>query len=346
VVLPPDRGPAVVSGISPEYEPELYEAASELSAWIWYLLRPDMNDGPRIYRKRGAQGSQPDDLEEAYRVTSLDAQDHLLDTVSVLEEFAGDPDVFVRPAQAVSGVLYPIMDGTYDKLAAGVFTWSAPEYGDTSGENGRPITDVPYPEMHPARLKWMQMRNGSGWSAPENHAAFNYEEKFVAYAVYIENSIYVIAEHLARYRAIYLKAGKDVAALMTALTEKFANPPTDERGIGVTFDLKSILITAVVAAATSVIGSTATAAVLLGKAATSALGDATKNGTATTRSIDMHARLRDTAQEYLDGVHRIDRETADAIADLTDSPRSQLAELGATRREVSAVTPHIRHELG
>jgi hypothetical protein len=342
----------MVSGISPEYERELYDAAGALNAWIWYLLRPDMNDGPRIYRQLAAQGPQPDDLEEAHRVTSLDAQDHLLDTVSVLEEFAGDPDVFVRPAQAVSGVLYPIMDGTYDKLTTGVFTWEDPEYGSASGESdgsmdeyARPITDVPYPEMHPARLKWMQMRLGSGWFAPENHDAFNYEEKFVAYAVYTENSIYVIAEHLARYRAIYVKAGKDIAALMRRLTEKFANPPAGRGGIGVTLDFKSILITAVVAAATSVIGGAAKA-VALAEAAVSALGDAANNGTATTRSIDTHARLRDTAREYLDGVHRIERETTDAIADLTDSLRSQLADLGDRRRAVSSMTPHIRHELG
>lgn len=342
MVLPPGHAPVPVPGIGPTSEPELYEAAGELNAWINYLLDPVSNDGPRIYRQKGMTGRNPSDLEMPSRVDSLDAQPDIYDTVSVLDAYAGDTGVFFRPAQAVSGVLEPTIEATYNKLATGCLTWSrediarAPKAADPSGREGgtaaEPVTDVDYPELHPARLNWMNMRYAAGWVGPEVLAASEYERAFIKFQVLTENCVYEIAEHLVRYRAIFMKAGQDMAKLMTALTEKFANPPNQGAGGGVDFDLKSILITGIATAFTTVLGGGATTLIVLGSAAVDVLGEAAKTAAPTTREIHVHPYFHDTAKQYVDGINRIEREVADAVAELRDNMRVEVDRLRDRRR--------------
>lgn len=360
MALPPGRAPMAVPGISPSYEPELYDAAGELNAWINYLLNPASNDGPRIYRPRGVTGRSPSDLEMPGRVDSLEAQGNIYDTVSVLDAYAGDPDVFFRPAQAVSGLLEPTIEATYNKVATGCLTWTkvgVPEPPDVSDDKNVPkperVEDVEYPEMHPARFTWMNMRFSAGWISPENLAAGEYESDFIRFQVLTENCAYEVAKHLVRYRAIFLKAGEDMAKLMTALTEKFANPPVEGAGGGVDFDLKSILITGIATALTTVLGGGAAAPVVLASAAVDTLGEAAKSARQVTRGVHVHPYFHDTAKQYLDGVNRIEREVADAIRELADNMRTELDRLRDKRRYelyedrggVQMQVPHIRIHL-
>lgn len=339
-MLPPGRSANPVPGISPSLEPELYEAAGELNAWIDYLLDPHSNDGPRIYRPRGQEGRGPSDLEMPGRVDNLDEQDHIYDTVSVLDDYKDDPGVFFRSAQAVAGVVEKIIEGTYDKLATGVLTWhkegvarasnvpdEQPDGKTGGGDNhDKPVEGVPYPELHPARFNWTAMRNG--WHAPENLAASDYEGDFIAFQVLTENAVYEVAKHVVRYRTMFMKAGEDIARLMKALTEKFANPPNEGVGGGVKFDFPSILINAIVSAATTILtgGAGLTVKELLKSATSSALSSA-MTSTKVTRQLDVHQQFYDTAKQYVDGVEKIEKETADAIKELTDHMRSEIEKL-------------------
>ncbi len=342
MVLPPGHAPIAVPGIGPTSEPELYDAAAELNAWINYLLDPASNDGPRIYRPKGAAGRNPSDLEMPSRVDSLDAQPHIYDTVSVLDSYAGDVGAFFRPAQAVSGVLEPTVEATYNKLATGCLTWSkedvprAPKAADPSGgavgAAPEPVTDVDYPELHPARLNWMNMRYAAGWVGTEVLAASEYERAFIKFQVLTENCVYEVAKHLVRYRAIFMKASQDMAKLMTALTEKFANPPIQGAGGGVDFDLKSILISGIATALTTVLGGGVTRAIALGSAAVDALAEAAKSASPRTRQVHVHPYFHDTVKQYIDGVNGIEREVADAVTELCDNMRVEVDRLRDRRR--------------
>jgi hypothetical protein len=348
-----------VPGISPSFEPELYDAAAELNAWINYLLAPASNDGPRIYRPRGVTGRTPSDLEMPSRVDNLEAQSNIYDTVSVLDAYAGDPEVFFRPAQAVSGLVEPTIETTYTKVATGYLTWAREDVttppdasGGQSGSEPQPVEDVEYPEMHPARFNWVNMRLAAGWTAPENLAAGEYEGDFIRFQVLTENCAYEVAKHLVRYRAIFMKAGEDIAKLMTALTEKFANSPVEGVGVGggVDFDLKSIVITGVATALTTVLGGGVTAPIVLATAAVDTLGEAVKSARTTTRGVHVHPYFHDTAKQYIDGVDRIEREVADAVQELTDNMRTEVDRLRDKRRyevypgkgEIQTRVPHIR----
>jgi hypothetical protein len=344
-----------VPGIGPTTEPELYRAAGNLAAWIDYLLRPESNDGPRVYRPRATPDATSADLEMPARVDRLDAQSHLYDTVSVIEEHVADPAVFFRAAQAVSGIIEPTVEAAYQKLATGCLTWSeaGPRTGDPNAVDPRelpvhpPVSDVRYPELHPARLDLMQMRVGAGWIAPENMAAYEYEKDFIPFQVYTENCAYVVAEHLARYRAVFLKAGQDITALMDALTQKFATPPSG--GGGSDFDLLSIVVTGLVSAVTTVITGTPTAAVALGTVAVEALGEAVKSAEPRRLAIEGHPHLRDTARQFLDAVDRIEREVGETIRRLADNLRVELDRIRDLRRyevipasgDVSTAVPHF-----
>jgi hypothetical protein len=332
MVLPPGRTAISVPGISPTFEPKLYDAAGELNAWINYLMDPASNDGPRIYRPRGVTEQNPSDLEMPQRVYRLDDQTHLYYTVSVLDAYAGDLDVFFRPAQAVSGLIEPTIDGTYGKVATGCLTWSREYTSVAPGDAEKPVTGVDYPEVHPARFDWMNMRQSAGWLGPENLAAGEYEGDFIKFQVLTENCVYEVAKHLVRYRAIFLKAGEDIAKLMTALTEKFANPPNEGAGGGVDFDLKSIIITGIATALTTVLGGPVTKAVVLASAVTDALGEAAKTAQVTTREIHVHPYFHDTAKQYIDGVDKIERETADAVRELADNLRIEADRLRDKRQ--------------
>ncbi|WP_143229230.1 hypothetical protein [Actinophytocola xanthii] len=281
----------------------------------------------------------PSDLEMPFRVTNLDAQPHLYDTVSVIDDYASDPAVFFRAAQAVSGVIEPVIGSTYDKLTEGCLTWSRVEADarDPSGVDPKnlpvhpPVTEVRYPELHPARLNWMQMRFGAGWIAPENMAAHEYENDFIPFQVYTENCAYRVAEHLARYRAVFLKAGEDIARLMDGLTARFASPPSREAP-GADFDLLSIVVTALVTAVATVISGTPTTAVALGVVATEALGEAVKTAEPKKVVIEGHTHLRDSARQFLDAVDSIEREVAEAIIQLRDHLRIELDRIRELRR--------------
>ncbi|MGH3758981.1 hypothetical protein [Actinophytocola sp.] len=66
--------------------------------------------------------------------------------MSVLDRLAADPDVFLRPAQAVSGIVPSIIQATYGKLTTGCLTWNK-ECADTAPSDG-----IPQPEQElPAR---------------------------------------------------------------------------------------------------------------------------------------------------------------------------------------------------
>lgn len=366
MVLPPGRAPIAVPGISPTNEPELYEAAGELNAWIEYLLAPATNDGPRIYRPRGVTERTPSDLEMPSRTYSLDDKSNIYDTVSVLDAYASDPGVFFRAAQAVGGVRESTIEATYGKLATGCLTWSkegvkvAPqESGIPEGQKqdvprSEPVTDIDYAELHPARINWMTMRMNAGWFAPEHLAAGDYEGAFIKFQVLTENCVYEIAKHLVRYRAIFMKACEDIAKLMTALTEKFANPPNEGVGGGVDFDLGSILITGIASAAATVLGGAGlTHAVVLASAAVDTLAEAAKTARPTTRRVHVHPFFHDTAKQYIDGVNRIEREVAEAVRDLYDSMRTEVDKLRDKRRylfyyrkgSLQTQVPHISVHL-
>lgn len=344
MVLPPGRSALSVPGISPTFEPKLYDAAGELNAWLNYLLDPTSNDGPRIYRQRGVTGRSPSDLEMPARVDNLDAQPKIYDTVSVLDAYKGDPDVFFRPAQGVAGLIEPTIEATYNKVATGCLTWT--EQGKAPYDG--PVTDVDYPEIHPARFDWLTMRQSAGWQGKENTAASEYEGDFIRFQVLTENCVYEVAKHLVRYRAIFMKAGEDIAELMTALTEKFANPPNEGAGGGTNFDLKSILITGIATALTTVLGGGVTQTIVLASAAVDALGEAAKTAQTTSREVHVHPYFYDTAKQYIDGVNRIERETADAVRDLADNMRREIDRLRDERRYevypktgLQAEVPHI-----
>jgi hypothetical protein len=339
VVLPPGRIPSPVPGIGPTTEPELYRATGELNAWIDYLLHPGANDGPRIYRPRGTAEASGSDLEMSSRVDNLDAQPHLYDTVSVIDDLSNDPAAFFRVAQAVSGVIESTIENSYRKLTVGYLTWggAGAGEGDIPGVDREklpvrpPVTNVRYPELHPARANWMQMRIGAGWISRENLAAHEYENDFIPFQVYTENCAYVVAEHLARYRAVFLEASENVAALTDGLTRRFA--AAVERGDPVAdVDLVSIVVTALVAAVTTVITGTPTTAVTLGAAAVEALGEAVKTAEPRRLAVEEHPRLRDTAKQFLDEVDTIEREVAEAIRRLGDNLRVELDRLRDLQR--------------
>lgn len=354
--LPPGRDPISVSGINSTTDPELAKAAGELAAWIEYLLHPESNDGPRIYRTRSTDPDEDTDAEMPRRMENLDEQTGQYETVSVIDGYAGDPGVFFRPAQAVSGVNESTINDTYIKLTEGCFTWS------DNGRNAPPdevVTAPPgttpwYPKLHPVRSDWMQMR--LGWVAPEAHSAHEYEGDFIRFQVYTENCFYVVALHMAKYRAIFKKAGEDIAALMNALTEMFARPHP-YGGDKVNFDILSIVVTGLVAATAMVISGGVSAGVLLRVVAVEVIGEAVKTasseGVETRLLLENHYHLRDVAKQYLDGVNKIELDTAEAIRQLYENLRIEVDALRDARRYqvkptdsgTSMWVPHFRDYL-
>jgi hypothetical protein len=341
MVLPPGEASVSVPGINATTDPELARAAGELAAWLKYLFHPDTNNGPRIYRETHPQHSGDHDAEMPQRMSNLD-QDGTFEVVSVLEKYAADPGLFFRSAQAVSGIDEQIIHNTYIKLTEGCLTYTGRSPGPAKEQR---VDNVDYPELHPARLNWMEMRKE--WVGNLNLSAHEYENDFIPYQVCTENGVYLVAEHLVRYRAIFEQAGKDITKLMFALTDKFAKPNPYGSG-GPSFDLVSIVVTGLVVVATSVIsgGAGGTAGVLLGTAVTEMLGEAIKtaqaHGTENKMALDDHHRLQDTAQQYLEAVTKIERETADAISQLRDNLRTKLAELRDNRRYARLPTDPTR----
>jgi hypothetical protein len=343
MTLPPGRGPIPVDGINPATDPELAKAAGELNAWLDYLFHPESHDGPRIYRGRGLDSSGHDitniDSEMPRRMENLD-QDRQYVTVSIIDAYQTDPGVFFRPAQAISGINESLVDSTYTKLTQGCFTYNDP---NKAGGEGR-LTSVKYPELHPVRLNWMEMRKG--WLGSQALAAHEYENDFIAFQVYTENCFYVVAEHLVRYRAIFQKAGEDIAKLMYAMTDTFAKHDYYRGGDGFKFDVWSIFVTTVVAAATTVIGGPVTTAVVLKTAATELLGEALKTAESTSRKsqllIEDQTYLRDSVKQYIDQVTNIERDVSHAVKDLYESLRIQVDKLRADRQYEAKPDSHTK----
>lgn len=281
MALPPGRAAIPVAGIDSDLNPKLAQAAGELNAWLDYLLHPETHDGPRIYRPLHPE-TAPDasDFESPRRMPPArrdtpyeDPREY--ETLSVFKDFAADPDVFFTSAKAVAGISTPLMEATFDKLTKGCLTYDNPD--DVAAGTGNGALDepppTPYPELHPARVNWAEMRKT--WQSRDSVYATKYERDFLNFQLVTENCLYVIAEHLVRYRAILRKAGEDILALMNALAEMCPKPAPPGEG---TFNLPSVLITGLVAVATTVIsgGSGATAGVLLGVAVTEMLGEGLK----------------------------------------------------------------------
>ncbi|MFI7677080.1 hypothetical protein [Actinophytocola sp. NPDC049390] len=340
MALPPGCEPIPVDGIRAEINPRMAEVAAELNAWIQYLLQPESNDGPRIYRQRGATGSPPSDLEMAYRVPRLDDQANIYDTVSVLEDFAGDPGCFFRPAQAVCGIDTEVIEETFVKLVDGVLTWhregapSMPRTETTETKKDQepwPVPDMKYMDVTDTRINWLVMRKS--WVAREDLWAHEYERDFLDYQMRTENCLYAVAEHLVRYRAIMHKAGEDVVTLMEGLIRLCPRPaPAD---VQISADVKSIVVTGIVAAAATVLTAGAggvTAAVLLGATAVEMAGEAVKTASAKKDLVVGNKDyLRDVVREYLKNVEQIEREVAEALTDLGDSLRRRLDQIRQVR---------------
>ena len=361
MALPPGRESIPVAGIEESRNPKLAETSGELAAWVDYLLHPETNDGPRIYRPLHPE-TAPDatDFESPRRLPPADRDAPYEDpseyeTVSVFEAFAADTSEFFKAVQAVSGISTATIELTYNKLTKGCLTWPDPDES-RNPEVNKPIDQTPYEELNATRANWAAMRNG--WTALAAVSAYAYEEDFLKYQVYTENAVYVVAEHLVRYRAILHKAGEDVLELTKAMVAMCPKPvPPGEGG----FNLMSIAITGIVAVATTVIsagsGGVATA-VLLGTAVTEMLGEAAKTaehkGGRQELVLDNHEYLRDTARQYLDAVNKIEQDTAEAINALRDSLRRELDRLREERSyEVmprsgvtSAAVPEIANYLG
>jgi hypothetical protein len=333
MALPPGRDAVPVPGIEASTNPRLAKASSELAAWVDYLLHPETHDGPRIYRPLHPEtGPDHTDFETPYRMPPADRDAPYEDpdeyeTVSVFEDFADDPTGFFKAAQAVSGISTDAIEPTYDKLTKGCLTWK--DADDAKNPGAGQIDSTAYEEKNATRANWEAMRNG--WVALEAASAYAYEEDFLRYQVFTENAVYIVAEHLARYRAVLHKAGEDVLELVQAMVEMCPKPnPPGEGG----FNLLSILVTAIAAGAATVITAGSggvTAPVLLGVVVTEVIGEAVKTaeqkGAKNELALDNHKYLRDTARQYIDEIGKIERETADAINGLRDSLRHQLDSL-------------------
>lgn len=339
MALPPGCEPIPVVGIRAEINPRMAEVAGELNAWVRYLLQPETNDGPRIYRQRGVTGSSPSDMEMPDRVPRLDDQDNIYDTVSALDEFAGDPECFFRPAQAVCGIDTEVIEETFLKLVDGVLTWhregdpSMPK-AETANEKGQfpsRVPDMKYMDVTDTRINWVGMRKS--WVAREDHWAHEYERDFLDYQMRTENCLYAVAEHLVRFRAIMHRAGADVLALMEGLIRLCPRPaPAD---VQVAVDVKSIVVTGIVAATATVLTGGAggvTAAVLLGATAVEMAGEAVKTASVKKELVlGNKDHLRDVVREYLKNAEQIEREVAEALTDLGDSLRRRLDQIRQVR---------------
>jgi hypothetical protein len=334
-----------VDGINATTDPELARAAGELNAWLDYLFHPERHDGPRIYRGHGVDrsGHQIEDSEMPRRMENLD-EDSQYTTVSILDGYLADPGVFFRPAQAVSGISDSVIDATYKKLAVGCLTWTSKnrKASKSSGDPGQPVTNVHYPEMHPARINWMEMRNG--WFGRTRLAAHEYENDFIPFQVYTENCFYVVAEHVVRYRVIFKKASEDITKSMFALTDTFAKHDWYGGGDGIKFDLWSIVVTSVVAAATTVVsGGAALPAIVLIEAVGETLKTAERDPKEKAQLlIEDHYHLRDSAKQYVDLVTKIERDTVDAVKQLYESLRVEVDKLRDQRKY--QVTPNSTGE--
>ena len=340
MALPPGCEPIPVDGIRAEINPRMAEAAAELNAWVQYLLHPESNDGPRIYRQNGVTGSNPSDMEMAYRVHRLDDQATIYDTVSVLEEFADDPGCFFRSAQAVCGIDTEVIEETFVKLVDGVLTWhregdpsmtEAEAVNENKGQVPWTAPDMKYMDVTNTRITWVGMRKS--WVAKEDVWAHRYEGGFLDYQMATENCLYAVAEHLVRFRAIMHKAGEDILALMEGLIRLCPRPAPAE--VQVSVDVKSIVVTGIVAATTTVLTGGAagvTAAVLLGAAAVEMAGEAVKTASAKKDLVVGNKDyLRDVVREYLKDAEQIEREVAEALTDLGDSLRRRLDQIRQAR---------------
>ncbi|WP_460396214.1 hypothetical protein [Actinophytocola sediminis] len=339
-------------GIEESTNPRLSKASGELAAWVEFLLRPESNDGPRIYRPIPPMTPEMEaigEVESPYRMELREGAPQFDDpreyeTISVLEDFAADTTVFHKAAQAVSGISTAMIEVTYDKLTKGCLTWKDAEDAKDPG-NGR-VGDISYEEKNATRANWVAMR--TGWTAIEAASAHAYEEDFLRYQVFTENAFFVVAEHLVRYRAVLHKAGEDILELVQAMVEMCPKKVPEGQG---GLNLFSVLVTGLVAAAATVIGAGSggvTTPVLLGVVVTEMIGEAVKTaevkGTKNELVLDIHTYLRDTARQYLDQVDKIERDTAQAINDLRDSLRRQLDSLRQDR--IQEVVPQSGETSG
>jgi hypothetical protein len=367
--LPPGHGPKRVEGINPSETPRLAEKAGELAAWLDYLLNPWSNDGPRIYRPT-AKNADRNEFESPYRLPPPDRDAPYEDpeefqTVSVIEQWAPDRDVFFRPVQAVCSVTSEAMSETFNRLRMGCLTFydegvgTMPdnELDDTDkGQKHRPGPEIQYNEENPARINWVGMRKS--WVAVEDVSAHEYEYDFLNYQTITENAIFTIAEHLVRYRAIMHKAGEDLLALMDAMVELCPRPTPEG---GVSLNLMSIVVTGLVAAATTVVtgGAGTTFGVVLGATAIEMLGEAVKTAersgeSAKVLKLDNQEFLRDVVKQYLEETEKIEREVADAVQKLAANLNERLSVLRQQREypilptsnQVTGEVPRFPQYLG
>lgn len=326
--LPPGYSAMPVAGIDATNDPELAKAAAEVNAWVQYLLHPETHDGPRMIVNPGAYGEDGYNgrLVEDVIAESPNADDPTeLDGNSagevrpILDEHKGDPGVFFRVAKAISGVKASTMEPAYNALARGTLTWS----GDRQPPEGHlPASDaLRYAELHPARGDWREMRKT--WDCQESWAADEYENDFIGYQVRIENAMHLVAEYLAKYRAAFAQASKDLAQLMTRFTEicgahDFTGPPA---GSTKDVDWSTVAISSVVGAAVTVLTGGTAAAVgiaLIGDVVVATLTAAEKGGQQTPRKLADSHFLCDVANDFLEEADRIERELAEAISGRDD----------------------------
>lgn len=344
--LPPGRDPIRVDGINADETPRLAEKAGELAAWLDYLMDPWSNDGPRIYRPT-ARNADRKEFESPERMPPPDRDAPYEDpkeyqTVSVLEQWSPDPDVFFRPVQAICSITSEAMTPTFNRLRTGCLTFYDDAVGtmpetereDTAkSQSHRAPPPIQYNEENPARINWVGMRKS--WVAVEDVSAHEFEFDFLNYQTITENAIFTIAEHLVRYKAIMHKAGEDMLALMDAMAELCPRPTPEG---GASFNLMSIVVTGLVAAATTVAtgGAGTTFGVVLGGAAIEMLGEAVKTAersgaSAKELKLDNKEFLRDVAKQYIEEIEKIEREVAEAVQGLATNLNERLTVLRQQR---------------
>jgi hypothetical protein len=349
--LPPGRDPKRVEGINSDETPRLAQKAGELAAWVDYLLDPWSNDGPRVYRPT-SRNADRNEFESPYRLPPPDRDVPYEDpdeyqTVSVIEQWAPDPGVFFRPVQAVCSVTSEAMSDTFNRLRKGCLTFYDEEVGkmpyDEEVDAGKIQTHKPAPELqyneeNPSRIDWVGMRKS--WLANEDVVAHEYEFDFLNYQTFTENAIFTIAEHLVRYRAIMHQAGEDMLALMEKMVDLCPRPGPEPAP---PLNLKSIIVTGLVAAATTVVtgGVGTTFGVVLGTAAIEMLGEAAKTAEPAELVLDDKQFLRDVAKQYIEGIEKIEREVAEAVEKLGTNLNERLTVL-RDQREYQTIPDYGR----
>ncbi|WP_143230515.1 hypothetical protein [Actinosynnema sp. ALI-1.44] len=231
MVSPPGRDPDVSHwSVVPPVDDHMKDAVGDLAAWVDYLLTPDSHDGPRIH------ACQHPGCDYVFRWHKRDptiennpsgplythtvGANHLegFQAESVLRGL--DPHHFFYAASALSGMWQEAPGGiaaVYELLCVKFLLNGATKDKE---QDTYFLQEVPVPEgRETIRDDLAFMRKP--WLRPHEEKAYVYEKDIVDFAIGHEACMYVLAEALAKYRAIFLEARNHVRDLMNELTERF-----------------------------------------------------------------------------------------------------------------------------